>query len=89
MAIGGFFAGAAAGGGFGGAGPPALHLMVALSKASLILAFLRSGNVSIVALSGLSPTIFMRVPKVVAASLRAPSKPSSSRVANVSASGLT
>lgn len=85
---GNFFAEAAAGVGFVGAGPPVLHLIVALSNASLILAFLRSGRVSIVALRGLSPTIFMRVPKAVAASLRAPSKPSSSKVANVSARGL-
>lgn len=84
-----FPAGAAAGAGaLAGAGPPALHFTVAFSKASLIFAFRKSGRPSIVALSGRSPTIFMRVPKQVAASLRAPSNPSSSNTAKVSANGL-
>lgn len=72
----------------GAGGPPALHLTVAVSKASFIFAFRKSGNASIVAFSGRSPTIFMSVPKQTAASLRAPSNPSSSKTANDSARGL-
>jgi hypothetical protein len=70
-------------------GPPALHFTVAFSKASLILVFRKSGKESIIALSGRSPTIFIRVPKQVAASLRAPSNPSSNNTTNESARGLT
>jgi hypothetical protein len=44
----------------GGAPVPALHLTVAFSKASLILAFLMSAILSMIAFNGLSPTIFMR-----------------------------
>lgn len=43
-----------------GAADPTLHLTVAFSKASFILAFRMSAILSIVAFSGLSPTIFMR-----------------------------
>lgn len=86
--VAGFLEGAAAGA-LGGAGPPALHLTVTFSKASLILDFRKSAMLSMVALSGRSPTIFMRVPKQVAASLRAPSKLSSNNKAKVSANGFT
>lgn len=86
--VAGFLGGAAAGT-LTGAGPPALHLTVAFSKASLILDFRNSAMFSMIALSGRSPTIFMRVPKQVAASLRAPSKLSSSSKAKVSANGFT
>lgn len=67
-----FFAGGATGGGGFGA-PPDLHLTVAFSNASLTLTFRTSAIPSIVALSGRSPTIFINVPKHVAASFRAPS----------------
>lgn len=43
-----------------GAPPPVLHLTVAFSKASVILAFLISATLSMIAFNGLSPTIFMR-----------------------------
>lgn len=74
-----FFFGPAAGGGaaldaaLGGPPDPSLHLTVAFSKASLIFAFRTSATLSTTALSGRSPTIFIKVPMQTAASIRAPS----------------
>lgn len=79
--------GALAGGARAGAAP-ALHLTVAFSNASFTFAFRTSAIVSMIAFRGLSPTIFIKQPKQVAASLRAPSNPSSSKVARVSERGL-
>ena len=87
--VGGFFeTSLEVGGGFDGPLLPALHLTVAFSYASLTFAFRTSANPSISALSGRSPTIFMRVPKHMAASLRAPSKLSSRSVERGSVSNL-
>lgn len=86
-----FFGGSFAAGGAAalGAGPdPALAFTLALSNASLTLAFLTSARPSMSALSGRSPTIFISVPKPTAASFRAPSKESSRRDASASESGL-
>lgn len=92
---GGFFfvgpvaAGAEGGAALGGGAPmPVLHLTVAFSNASLIFAFRTSAKGSITAFKGLSPTIFMRVPRHVAASFLAPSEESSRSVVKLSASGL-
>lgn len=89
-----FFLTTAAGGGatdfaLVGPAPPALHFTVAFSYASLILAFLTSVTASTTAFNGLSPTIFINVPRQLAASFLAPSKLSSRSVARVSANGLT
>lgn len=85
-----FGAGAAAGGGaaLGGAEAPDLHLTVARSKASFTFALRMSGRPSITGLRGRSPTIFINVPRHVAASVLAPSNPSSRSTARVSARGL-
>lgn len=85
-----FGAGAAAGGGaaLGGAAAPDLHFTVARSKASLTFALRISGRPSITGFKVRSPTIFINVPRHVAASFLAPSNPSSSRTARFSARGL-
>ena len=74
---------------FEGPPAPALHLTVAFSYASFTFAFLTSANPSTTAFNGLSPTIFISVPKHVAASSRAPAKPSSRSVERGSVTDLT
>lgn len=81
-------AGAAGGGAREGAGAPALALTVAFSNASFILTLRTSATPSRTALRGRSPTIFINVPKHVAASFRAPSKESSKRLVRVPAIGF-
>ena len=92
--LGGSFAAAAAAAeaaglaGLGGGPDPAFALTLALSYASLTFALRTSARPSIKALRGRSPTIFIKVPRQIAASLRAPSKESSRREANASDKGL-
>lgn len=89
LAASGFFLGASlAAGGAGLGAPPALHFTVAFSYASLTLAFRTSASPSISAFNGRSPTIFINVPRQVAASFRAPSTESSRRAARDSDTGL-
>jgi hypothetical protein len=87
-----FLAGATflAGGPFAAAGPvPALHFTVAFSYASMTFAFRTSARLSRSAFIGLSPTIFINVPKQAAVSSRAPAKPSSSSVERGSVTDLS
>lgn len=86
-----FFGGSLTAGGAAGLGvgpEPILAFTFALSNASLTFAFLTSARPSIKAFRGRSPTIFIRVPRQTAASLRAPSNGSSSNDARASDSGL-